>query len=161
LLKFSRKAPLKKLRKLSLSLRRGTWRFWIDWNWHQGVCGHWLERKCSRSNWTGNQEDGCLLWEDCEGAEMVFVRHTSVLDFFKTSWKCLRFKLSFLCHLILFYRCFMSRNTYFFIDPNRLSGTNIPVLTLRLRECPSSITASRIPSPVSEPRMSDFGGWLY
>jgi hypothetical protein len=53
--KIRRKAPLKKLRKLGLSLRGGMWRVWtglrrlgLTETVHQGLWGHWLRRyECS------------------------------------------------------------------------------------------------------------------
>jgi len=79
LLKFGSKMPLKKLRNLNLSLsqRRGPWRFW---SWVRGMDLLRLASRCLRTmigtssrNWTRNCEDACWQWRDSEGEEEVFV----------------------------------------------------------------------------------------
>ena len=55
LLKYGGKGPLKKLRHLGLTLRKGTWRFpswlraWADWRQYQDVWGHLYEGRASSS----------------------------------------------------------------------------------------------------------------
>jgi len=89
LLKFRTRAPLKKLRNLSLSLRRGPWRFWralrasIDWSWREGVWRDWLDRAAT----TGQVLVRMLAWceEVLKEKKRSLSRHSSVLGFFKQS----------------------------------------------------------------------------
>jgi hypothetical protein len=60
-----------------------------------------------------------------KGQKKALFRQTSVIYFFKTSWKFLHPKLSFVCHFILFCKFYISRNTYFvFIQVNHLGPTS-------------------------------------
>ena len=81
LLKFGSQAPLKKLRDLNLSLRRGPWRFW---SWLRGLDWLKLLSRCMRTltgTGIGQQQqqldeelwDACLIWGDSEGVEEVCV----------------------------------------------------------------------------------------
>jgi hypothetical protein len=77
LLKFGNKMPLKKLKNLRLSLRRGPWRFW---SWLRGMDLLTLASRCLRTmtgtsirNWTRNYDDACWHWRDSEGEEEAFV----------------------------------------------------------------------------------------
>jgi len=88
-LKFRRNAPLKKLRNLSLSLKRGdhdgfeAYRgAWTDRRWYLGVCGHWLERAA-----TAGQG---IMWmfvryEKIMEEKKSLSRDSSMIDFFKSS----------------------------------------------------------------------------
>jgi hypothetical protein len=76
LFEFGTKEPLKKVRSMSLLLRRGTWRVWIwlrgpwtDWSWHQNVWGHWVKWAASKKSKTWNCKDAWLIWRECEEGE--------------------------------------------------------------------------------------------
>ena len=92
-LKYGSREHLKKLRNLSLKLRRGPWRVkswlrgWTDWNWHQGVLGRWYEGAAS-GYCRRNYEDAHLLCGDSE-VEEVFVSP----DF--SSWMIILHRLHF------------------------------------------------------------------
>jgi len=65
--------------------------------------------------------------EILKGEKRALFRQTSVLDFFKTSWKFLYLKLSFVCYFILFCRCYISRNTHFVLIQADFPGTISPI----------------------------------
>jgi len=91
LLIFGSRAPLAKLRNLSLSLRRGLWwcavdcGSWTDCTWHQGVWRHWLEQAASsNSSWR------MLAASRLKDKKRSWRRQTSVLNFLKScSWTVL------------------------------------------------------------------------
>jgi len=147
------------------------WGAWTHWSWHQGAWGHWSseQQQLDEKLW------GCLLamrkfWRRTRGlclARLQCLISSSHLQWlfyrYLHSWTVVMIQMianssrspfSFNCHLFArfnIFEIFSFMDMLFFFGQNQLSGTILPILTLRLWENLSRIASSRITTPVSEP----------
>lgn len=145
----------------------------LDWIWHRGVCGRWLQRAASGSRWTRNDDGLCWLWGDSEGEQQVFIGPDFGVWFLKviirdsyiatctvgysiwwskrlvyssSSSNCQLFAIS---HIFLY--LFLSTNITFLLRQNRLFVTTVPILALRLLQNVARIASSTFTSQASKP----------